>query len=530
MDTQKIRKIDALFDAFNCADEPGCAVAVSVDGQPVYRQAFGMADLKQGVANQVSTPMPVGSIAKQFTSAAVLLLEAQGRLALDDTLGKWLPELSSEHEEVTIEQLMRHQGGVRCYLDHWMFNAYRTLSADTPWMIQSRQQSLNFKPGTRSAYSNGGYLLLTAIIERARGIPFDPFVAQNLFGPAGMYASCIAPWNEITSGAASAYLFDQDASIWRPAPKLTERAFGDGGLISSVDDLLRWASFLRTSSGPVQLDNLLAPNVSRAVGPSDYRYGVIEQDWRGVRLVHHAGGMPGANSILAMLPDEGIDVAILFNRPASAMTYAFDVLEIILGDRLEATSDTPLTEDFEDLLGTYWAPESGFMFALCDLGGQLGLSFFGDSAFPLESWHGDPDALPFWADAGASQIRFRQNDVSGALDYFDGRSWLQTERLEPSTPDPERIVALTPGRFHSVAADAQLELKVKAGRLVVEIEGSAGLSRYDAEALTENLVRFWPPLFPAGKLARIIRHDGAVEAIAVSTPRTCETLFKNIDT
>lgn len=528
MDDETTRQLDALFDPFARSSEPGGAVAISNKGAPAYRRAFGMASLETCIANQVSTPMPVGSIAKQFTAAAILLLQADGILSTADTLQKWLPELSEDHQRVTIDQLLRHQAGVQCYLDHWMFNGYETLPAGVPWAIQTRQQALNFAPGTCSAYSNGGYLLLSKIIERASAMPLPHFFAARLFGPAGMHASQIATWRDAGPGVAAPYMKDAKSGAWHLAQRLTEEASGDGGLISTADDLLRWARYLREADGPVNLQALLAPHADRADGPSDYRYGVISQTWRGVELIQHTGGMPGANSVLIIVPEHGIDVAIQFNRPAPAMQYAFKALEVLLGDRLEAAAEAPQTEPYKDLLGTYWSGESRFLFTLSDLDGQLGLSFFGDRPFPLDTWHGDDCALPFWADAGASQIRFRRGSMSGALDYFDGKSWFEAERIELAGGDAAEMIRQVPELFRSDEADAELELELDGAQPSVHVYGCTGHSRYEAEWLTEDLLRFWPPLFPAGKLAELVRVDGVVRSLIVSTPRSRAIEFASI--
>lgn len=528
MNKTLIERLDALFAPFNRSDEPGCTVAIAKNSQPIYRRAFGMADLERGIANQPSTLMPVGSIAKQFTCAALLSLRAEGALSLNDTLAQWLPELPEVHRNVTLAQLMMHQSGVRCYLDHWMFNGYRTFPRGVPLEIQARQQSLNFEPGSRTSYCNGGYLLLSKVIERASGLAFADFVARRIFRPCGMYASHFAAAYDFGSLAASPYVEGADAHSWDRALRITEEAFGDGGLVSNVDDLLRWARYLRLSRADFNLDALSAPDEKAGLGPSDYRFGLIFQKWRGIRVVHHAGGMPGANSILMTLPDHDIDVVIAFNRTASAMGMAFQALEMLLEDELDKPKDFPATSEFGDLLGSYWASETDFLFSLTDLDGRLGLSFFGDKPFALDCWEGDPDALPFWADAGAAQIRFRRGEAPGTLEYFDGTAWTRTERIQSDEEAMDAIVLPAIGHFHSEEAATTLSFVIEQGQLYIQFVGSTGVIRFRAETIAKNLLRFWPPLFPAGKLARLDQKNGKVRSVIVSTPRSSGIIFTNI--
>lgn len=530
MDDSITTQLDALFAPYNRSNEPGCTVAIARDGRPLYRRAFGMACLEQGIANQLSTQMPVGSVAKQFTCAALLHLEMEGCLSRHDRVGRWLPELPEAQRTPTLIQLMRHEGGARCYLDQWMFNGYRTLPAGMAWTIQQRQQALNFTPGSRSAYSNGGYLLLSMVIERASGLAFTEFVSRRLLEPAGMHASSFpATRTTATHDLATAYLPERATAGWSVAPTMTEDALGDGGLIATADDLIRWADFLRRSNGAVSLDTLQAPAEPWAPGPSDYRLGLIAQRWRGSRLVQHGGGLPGANSSLVMLPDHGIDLAILFNRSAPATTLALRALEVVLGNALEASPAPPTVADYTGLVGSYFAPNDGLLFGFADEGGRLALTLFGDGPIALETCAAADADLPFWADVGAAQMRFRRGFAPGGIDYFDGKAWSKAERLSTAPSHVHTIEAAAEAEFASAEAAATIRISARDDALLVRVRGEIGNGDYRAEAIAPDLIRFWPSLFPAGKIARLIRSGATVSAIVVSTSRTRAITFTRAD-
>lgn len=519
-------KLDALFDPYNRSDEPGCTIAIAREGQVIYRQAFGLACLGQGLANQPSTLMPAGSITKQFTCAALLLLQAEGKLLLSDRVGKWIPELAKDQQEPTLAQIMRHEGGVRCYLDQWMFNGYRSLPSGLPWKIQTRQETLNFSPGSRSSYSNGGYLLLSEVVSRVSKMPFADFLEKRIFCNAQMPNSRLSKWStDAHSVLANTYMRCEKGEGWTPALKPAMDAFGDGGMTSCVDDLLRWAKFLRNSDGPISLETLAAPSESWSNGPSDYRYGLIFQDWRGVKLAQHAGGLPGANSAFLMVPDHNVDVVVLFNRNAPATDIAMQALEIVLADTLKENAKFPSASEYDDLIGTYFAPEEGFLFAFSESDEKLMLSFFGDKPFPVERYETDSNELPFWADAGTAQIRFRRRSEPHTIDYFDGRAWSKAERLDMEAVPANQIAEVANGQFFSIDGATSLSFEAKDDQLFVNIQGEIGSEKYHAQALTRDLVRFWPPLFPASKLARLVREQGEAQSIIVSTPRSRALTF-----
>ena len=168
--------LEDLVRDFSGANAPGLVVGISHAGIPIYRKGWGLASLEHGVANCPDTRLPIASATKQMTCAVVRRLETLGRLGIDDPVARWLPEHSEWLGEVTLRQLMNHTAGVRCYLDQSLYHGYARLPPGESDRLQARLTTSNFAPGTASLYSNGGYRLLSWVIERAAKLERDTSV------------------------------------------------------------------------------------------------------------------------------------------------------------------------------------------------------------------------------------------------------------------------------------------------------------------------------------------------------------------
>jgi CubicO group peptidase (beta-lactamase class C family) len=183
-------RVDALFTAYT-ADTPGCAVGVSKDGKEVLTRAYGSADLEHGVPNTADTVFEAGSVSKQFTAAAVLLLAQAGKLKLDDPVRDYVPELPDYGTpEITLRHLLHHTSGLRdwgtvTYAAGWPRGSRMHTHAHVLDVV-SRQKSLNFPPGSEYSYSNTGYNLLAIIVERVSGKTFAQYTRDTIFEPLGM--------------------------------------------------------------------------------------------------------------------------------------------------------------------------------------------------------------------------------------------------------------------------------------------------------------------------------------------------------
>jgi len=294
-------RLDDLFAPYAKANAPGGAVAIACGGRSLYRRGFGLASVEHGIVNREMSRIPIGSITKQFTCAAILLLARDGVVQLNDPVARWITDARGAQREVTLRQLMMHTAGVRCYLDTWGFNGFRTMPSQYARSTQLAQTSTDYPPGAAASYSNGGYLLLSLVIERASGMPLERFFAQRLFVPAGMMSTSLPrAGNGVESDVSALYTHAGQgrSDEWHRSMPMSEDLLGEGGLISTPDDLLRWCRHLDSTGASPSRGDLNEDAVVEADGDSVYGFGVITERWRGLRVVQHAGALPGANSVL----------------------------------------------------------------------------------------------------------------------------------------------------------------------------------------------------------------------------------------
>src|SRR5690606_6910087 len=184
-----IAQIEKIMERYK-PEDPGCQLAISRYGQIIFSKAYGMADLEHNVFMTTESPTEAGSVSKQFTAAAILLLEQQGKLSLDDDVRKYIPELPDYGTSITLRQIMHHSSGIKDWgsisaVAGWP-RTTRVYSNEDVLYIVTRQKTLNHAPGEMYSYSNSNYNLLAIIVERVTGKSLAEFCRTSIFEPAGM--------------------------------------------------------------------------------------------------------------------------------------------------------------------------------------------------------------------------------------------------------------------------------------------------------------------------------------------------------
>lgn len=312
--------MDEIFAPWNSRETPGCAVAVGEGGRTVVSRAYGMADLEHDVANAPGTVFEAGSVSKQFTAAAVLLLAQQGKLSLADDVRKHVPELpeyKGPGTPITLDHLVHHTSGLRDWgsvaeLAGWP-RGTRIHTHDHVLDIASRQRSLNYPPGAYYSYTNTGYNLLAVIVERVSGQTFSEFTRQNIFEPLGMKST---QWRDdfarIVKGRAIAYSGEHGA--FRSEMPF-ENVHGNGGLLTTVGDLLLWnENFVHGKvGGPAFLQAMERRGRLSDGREIEYASGLFVGTRQGVPEISHSGATAGYRAFLARYPEQRLSVAVLCN-------------------------------------------------------------------------------------------------------------------------------------------------------------------------------------------------------------------------
>ena len=336
--------VDSLFAGYSSAT-PGCAVGIEREGQPVLERAYGAADLEHGVPNRVDTVFEAGSVTKQFTAASVLLLVQDSRLSLQDSVRKYIPELPEYAAAITVAELLGHTSGLRDWggvedIAGWP-RGDRVYTMDDVLHIAALQKALNYKPGSAWSYTNTGYNLLAIIVERVSGKKLPAFSRERIFVPLGMtHTQWRDDFRRIVRDRAIAYS-PVAGSYQQTMP--FEDAIGNGGLLTTVGDLLIWnRSLTQGTLGAfvtAELQRRSILNDGRAV---DYARGLFIERYRGFAEVSHSGATAGYRAWLGRFPDQHLSIALLCNAAdARTPTLAHAVADRFLAGAPAPTSVAP---------------------------------------------------------------------------------------------------------------------------------------------------------------------------------------------
>jgi CubicO group peptidase (beta-lactamase class C family) len=336
------RDIDAVFARYT-PDGPGCATGVFQNGRIVFAKGYGLANIEYDVPLSPRTPMIMGSVTKQFTAAAIALLVEQGRLSLDDDVHKYVPELADYGQPITVRQLVHHTSGIR---DWWALVEAAGMRSDDGYTVQdvlamaARQKHLNFTPGAEYNYSNTGYVLLGVIVQRVSGQTLRQFAAERIFAPLGMTASHYHDdHNEPVKGRAFAYRpIAGKPGAWT-IDVWNNDIVGQGGLMTTVEDLQRWDENFYT--GSVGGKGFLARQLERGrlndgtVLP--YAFGLQVGTYRGLAMVEHGGSTGGYRTALTRFPAQHTSVVTMCNvSTADASGLALRVADVVLAAHFTA--------------------------------------------------------------------------------------------------------------------------------------------------------------------------------------------------
>jgi len=308
--------IDEIIQQRVPADGPGVAVAVIRAGETAYKSGYGYANLEWRQPVGSDTVFGLGSATKPFTAQAILLLERDGKLRLDDEITRYLPDAPAHGRQITIRHLLSHTSGIVNFVTQPGFWPNTAREERTPTEVTTlfADLTLDFEPGENYSYSNSAYVLLGRLIETLSGMPYGDFIESAIFAPLGMAHACYMDDQRIIPQRAARYL--REESGWVRAPYFSASVtYAAGGLGATLDDLILWDQALREGTlisreldarmrTPVRLGN------GREMG---YGLGWGLTRYHGLTVMHHAGGVPGYSSFVGRFLDDGMTIIVLSN-------------------------------------------------------------------------------------------------------------------------------------------------------------------------------------------------------------------------
>jgi CubicO group peptidase (beta-lactamase class C family) len=304
-----------VLDYYQSENGPGTAVLVMVDGRPVLRKGYGMADIEKGVKVTPDMIFRIGSITKQFTSVAVLKLVQKGKVSLEDPITKYLPEFDTRGKTITIENLLSHTSGLPNYTATPDYAAGMTRVLKPEEMVAIvAGKPLEFDPGTRFRYSNTNYVVLGMLIEKLTGRSYAENFKSAIAKPLGLDDTRYSRDDDLTPRHARGYE-PKDSADWAPARPLSmTQPFAAGALESTVDDLAKWTQALAQDKAvDAKLMERAWTPYKTTESPSDYGYGWFIRAESGERWIGHNGGINGFQSAAVWIPEKKVFVAILRN-------------------------------------------------------------------------------------------------------------------------------------------------------------------------------------------------------------------------
>lgn len=339
-------RADSVFRRFDQSDAPGCALGVYQDGRLLYGRGYGMASLEHGIALTPRSVLDVGSISKQFTAMAILLLERDGKLSLDDPIRTLFPEMPPYADGVTWRRALSQTSGLRDLWTLWGMTG-RTFRGDTVDALRviTRSAGTNYAPGARYLYTNSGWILAAQAVYRLTGQSLAQFAEARIFAPLGMRDTRFFGDNAmVIPGLATAYA-PESGGGYRVARNTYDGAIvGAGGVHTTIEDFGRWldnydrlivgdSAILRTMTTPTLLAD---GSPARSTLSQAYAVGLSAGMLRGLPVVSHGGSWAGYRGHFLRFPEQRFAVATFCNvSNAGPDTLARQVAGIYLGDRME---------------------------------------------------------------------------------------------------------------------------------------------------------------------------------------------------
>jgi CubicO group peptidase (beta-lactamase class C family) len=471
----RLKPIDAIFEPWNNTSGPGAAVSVIQGGKLVFEKGYGLANLEYDIPIKPDTIFHVASVSIQFTAMALVLLEQDHKLSIDDDIHKYLPELPDYGHPITIRNLLQHTSGIR---DQWQtlglagWSLEDVITQDQILRMLFRQKELNFIPGAEHLYSNGGYTLAAEIVTRVSGKPFPEFCSERIFKPLGMtHTHFHQDLHQLVKNRS--YSYSGTSGAYTAAP-LNYANVGATSLFTTATDLTKWLDNFRDPivGGKAAIARLTEQAVLADGKKIDYALGVSVGKYRGLPTISHSGGDAGYRSYVCWYPDQQLGIAVVsnlgsFNPGMVANKVAAVYLESKMTPEPVKAERTFISVEpmiLKTFTGTYPLPQigqtlvtvvkEGKLFAAGAIEPPLEMKAVSPSSFYVESLSADIAFTP--APNGGMRVKITQ---PGAVNEGVRAAGSPTPKADP---DFQAYV----GTYWSDELETQYSFSIDKGKLI----------------------------------------------------------------
>jgi len=524
------KRVDQIM-YFYSGDVPGAVVGVIRNGKLDFTRQYGKANLTHQLDFDIDMPTNIGSVSKQFTAYAILLLEKEGKLSLDDDVRKHIPEIPDFGDTIRIKNLLNHTNGLREVYNLMPITGWKgedALLREEILSILKKQPELQAIPGEEYNYNNSAFIMLAEIVERISGMEFPDWMEENVFGPLGMDDSYVRKDpTQLIPNATQGYSNGENGYIESGD---LYASYGAGGIYTTAGDLAKWLNnFSNTTVGSAaEIDKLVTPGILNDGDTMDYALGIGVRKYKGLKIYAHSGADIAHRASLIYFPEIDAGVVTLSNNSSfPSNSIAYQLANIFFSEHLEeeekeekiAPDEISISDAIlEEYTGKYKAQSIGLVIEYKLEDGQLVAYPTGQSSLSLKP---TTDSTFDYQGVEAS-ILFKMEDdgTCNSAVHTQGGNDLTLVKLDPFDPSISELQLYT-GRYFSEELETYYNVLVKDSVLIAT---HRNLKDIKLDVTEEDV--FSSDVFFISELVFTRNSTGQVEGFTVSNGRTKGIVFK----
>ncbi|GAA4274403.1 serine hydrolase [Aquimarina gracilis] len=507
-------KFDTLLNEKYKPDGPGATVLISKKGEIIYHKAFGLANMELETPMKTDNVFEIGSITKQFTAVAILMLMEQGKLTIQDEITKFIPDYPTHGKKITIHHLLNHTSGIKSYTSMNLSEIAAKDMTPTELIDYFKNEPMDFDPGTEWRYNNSGYIILGYIIEKTSGQTYEDFIEEHIFKKLNMNDSRYGHKGEIIKNRASGYQ-TRDGYVNANYLSMT-LPYAAGSLMSTVKDLHKWQNAINTNM-LVKAETIQKAFQNTKLNngkPTYYGYGWTVNEINGTPTIEHGGGIFGYTSYQLYIPDEDVHAAILTNCNCNSPTdITIRLAAIAIGKSYDNKEKITLPkEDLQQLVGVYEFEDSAVRIITLEEN-QLYSQREGSSKFKIFP----KNKTTFFYDDSFSEIQFNKNNKKTEAVFINRINKSKGEKTDRPIPSEKKAIKVSEDvlkqyvGIYEISKGFDLKVTLENGKLISQATGQGPI-----EIHAETEAKFFVKEFAAAiefikendKVTSLVLHQG----------------------